>query len=38
MVLWMFKGRNIMDGVLSIQELMHHSHVKKQAGVILKID
>jgi hypothetical protein len=31
------KGRNIMDVVLSLHEFMHHVHVKKQVGVILKI-
>jgi hypothetical protein len=32
------KGKNIMDGVLSLHELMHHAHSKKQVGVIFKID
>jgi hypothetical protein len=32
------KKRNIMDGILSLQEIFHHSHVKKQVGVVLKLD
>jgi hypothetical protein len=32
------KGRNLMDGVLSLHELMHYTHVKKQVGFIFKID
>ena len=31
------KNRNIMDGILSLHEVMHHAHVKKQT-VILKLD
>jgi hypothetical protein len=27
-----------MDGVLSLHELMHYTHVKKQVGFIFKID
>ena len=27
-----------MDGILSLHEVMHHAHVKKQTGVILKLD
>lgn len=32
------KTRNIMDGILSLHEIMHHTHVKKHVGVILKLD
>ena len=32
------KGRNILDGIMSLHEIMHHMHVKKKAGVILKLD
>jgi hypothetical protein len=32
------KGRNIMDGILSLHELMHHNHIKKKCGVIMKLD
>ena len=32
------KKRNIMDGIFSLHELMHHTHVKKQVGVVLKLD
>jgi hypothetical protein len=27
-----------MDGVFSLHEIMHHVHIKKQVGVILKLD
>jgi hypothetical protein len=27
-----------MDGILSLQEIFHHTHVKKQVGVVLKLD
>ena len=27
-----------MDGVLSLHELLHHTHVKKQVGIVLKLD
>jgi hypothetical protein len=27
-----------MDEVLSLHELMHHTHVNKQVGIILKLD
>jgi hypothetical protein len=27
-----------MDGIMSLYELMHHAHVKKRVGVILKLD
>ena len=32
------KKRNIMDGIFSLHELMHHTHVKKQVGIVLKLD
>jgi hypothetical protein len=32
------KRRNIMDGMLSLHELVHHAHVMKQVGIIFKID
>jgi hypothetical protein len=32
------KKRNIMDGILSLQEILHHAHVKKQVSVVLKLD
>ena len=32
------KNRDITDGILSLHELMHHCHVKKQIGVVLKLD
>ena len=32
------KNRNIMDGIFSLHEIMHHTHVKKQTGSILKLD
>jgi hypothetical protein len=34
----LLKKRNIMDGILSLQEIFHHTHVKKQVGVVLKLD
>ena len=32
------KDRNIMDGVLSLHYIIYHTHVKKQTGLILKLD
>ena len=32
------KNRNIVDGIMSLHEVMHHAHVKKQPSVILKLD
>jgi hypothetical protein len=32
------KKRNIMDGVLSLHELLNYTHVKKQCGIVLKLD
>jgi hypothetical protein len=30
------KGMDIMDGVLSLHDLMHHAHVKKWVGSFSK--
>jgi hypothetical protein len=32
------KGRNIMDGILSLHELLNYIHVKKRVGVVFKLD
>jgi hypothetical protein len=32
------KNRNIVDGIMSLHELMHHTHIKKHVGIILKLD
>jgi hypothetical protein len=32
------KGRNIMDGVLTLLEIIHDVKQKKKDGVILKLD
>jgi hypothetical protein len=32
------KGRNIMDNVMSMHEIIHHVHAKKQGGILLKLD
>lgn len=32
------KKRNICDGIMSLHELIHHTHVKKKVGVVLKLD
>src|SRR4051794_7773347 len=32
------KNRNIMDGVLTLHEVLHHTHVKKRCGIVLKLD
>ena len=32
------KGRNIMDGVLSLHELLNYTYVKKRVGIVLKLD
>ena len=34
----LIKNRNIMDRIFSLHEIMHHTHVKKQVGVILNLD
>jgi hypothetical protein len=31
-------GRNIMEGVVMLHEIMHEIHRKKMSGVILKLD
>jgi hypothetical protein len=31
-------GRNIMEGVIILHEIIHEPHRKKQSGVIFKID
>jgi hypothetical protein len=32
------KGRNIMEGVLSLHEILHDTKRKKKDGIILKLD
>jgi hypothetical protein len=32
------KGRNIMDGVLTLHEILHDVKCKKKDGLILKLD
>src|ERR1041385_5244164 len=32
------KGRNTMDGILSLHELLNYTHVRKRVGVVLKLD
>ena len=32
------KGRNIMDGVLSLHEILNYTYVKKKVGIVLKLD
>jgi hypothetical protein len=32
------KGRNMMDGVMSLHEILHEAKRKKQQGVVLKLD
>jgi hypothetical protein len=32
------KGRNIMDGVLSLDEILHETKIKRKDSVILKLD
>jgi hypothetical protein len=32
------KGINIMDGVMSLHEILHEAKRKKQQGVVLKLD
>jgi hypothetical protein len=32
------KGRNIMDGVLSLHEILHDTKLNKKDGIILKLD
>lgn len=32
------KKRNIMDGILALHEILHHTHIKKRTGIVLKLD
>jgi hypothetical protein len=32
------KKRNIVDGIMSLHEIMHHTHVKNHIGIIFKLD
>ena len=32
------KGRNIMDGVMALHEVLHDTKIKKKDGLILKLD
>jgi hypothetical protein len=32
------KRRNITDGIMSLHEIIHHTHGKKQVGIALKLD
>jgi hypothetical protein len=32
------KGKNILEGVLVLHEVVHELRVKKQCGILLKID
>ena len=32
------KNRNIMNGILSLHEILHHTYVKNKVGIILKLD
>lgn len=34
----LIKDHNIMDGILSLHEIMHYTHIKKHTGVVLKLD
>jgi hypothetical protein len=32
------KKRSIVDGIISLHEILHHTHVKKHVGIVLKLD
>jgi hypothetical protein len=32
------KGRKVMEGVLSLHEILHDTTIKKKDGIILKLD
>uniref|UniRef100_A0A8I6WDK1 Reverse transcriptase domain-containing protein n=1 Tax=Hordeum vulgare subsp. vulgare TaxID=112509 RepID=A0A8I6WDK1_HORVV len=32
------KGRNIMDGILALHEILNYTHVSKKVGIVLKLD
>ena len=32
------KNKNIMDGILSLHEVLRHAHSKRKVGVVLKLD
>jgi hypothetical protein len=33
----LMKKRCIVDGIMSLHEILHHTHVKKQGGIVFKI-
>lgn len=32
------KSRDIMDGIMSLHEILHHSYAPKKNGIVLKLD
>jgi hypothetical protein len=32
------KKRCIVDGIMSLHEILHHSHIKKHVGIVLNLD
>jgi hypothetical protein len=32
------KKRSIVDGIMSLHEIMHHPYLKKQIGIVHKLD
>jgi len=32
------KGRNIMDGIMCLHEILHDTKLRKENGVVLKLD
>lgn len=32
------KKRNIMDGIMTLHEILNYTHVKKQVGIVIKLD
>lgn len=32
------KNRDIMDGIMSLHEILHHSYARKKPGIVLKLD
>jgi hypothetical protein len=32
------KKRSIVDGIMSLHKILHHTHVKKQVGIVLELN
>ena len=32
------KNRHIMDGIMSLHEILHYTHIRKKVGIVIKLD